>query len=124
MPTADSTVAVIEGLEPGRPYEVLILAGDANGEEQVGTRLVLTTLATTDNVVQDPSLGTNGTIIAAASASAVVVLIIIIVVIVVVTRRRQRRTNDKLEQFGGADGLVRRIAFLCFQFADAFYRWH
>ena len=106
---AETTSAVIGDLEPGRAYEVLILAGNEDGEEQVGTRMILTTLSTTDNVVADPSLGTNGTIIAAASASAVVVLIVIIVVVVVVIRRRQRATNEKLEEFGGAGGLVRLL---------------
>ena len=109
MLVADNTVAVIGDLESGRAYEVLILAGDANGEEQVGTRLVLTTLSTTDNVVSDPGLGTNGTIIAAASASAVVVLIVVIVVLVVISRRRQRRTDAKMDEFGGVGGLVRHI---------------
>ena len=109
---AETTSAVIGGLEPGRAYEVLILAGNEDGEEQVGTRLILTTLSTTDSVVSDPSLGTNGTIIAAASASAVVVLIVIIVVVVVIARRRQRATNEKLEEFGGASGLVRRTCML------------
>ena len=108
--TAENTAAVIGELEAGRAYEVLILAGNEDGEEQVGTRLILTTLSTTDNVVSDPSLGTNGTIIAAASASAVVVLLVIIVIVVVVIRRRQKATNKRLEEFGGAGGLVRCIA--------------
>ena len=105
--SAESTAAVIGGLESGRAYEVLILAGNEGGVEQVGSRLIMTTLSTTENVVEDPSLGVNGTIIAGASAGAVLILLVVIIAVVVVIRRRQKRINAQIEEFGGASSMVR-----------------
>ena len=112
---ADGTKAVIGGLNAGRAYEVLVLAGDSDGEEQVGTRLVLTTLSLTNDVADDSSEGVSITIIAAASASAVVVLIIIVLIVVVITRR-QRRTDAKIEEISGTSGAVRTILFSGFTY--------
>ena len=121
--TADGTKAVICGLNAGRAYEVLVLAGDSEGEEQVGTRLVFTTLSLTNDVADDPSEGGNITIIAAACASVVVVLIIVVVIVLVITRRRQRRTDAKIEEISGASGAVRTIPFCGFTFLICDCRW-
>ena len=104
----DSSTGSVEvtGLEAGGSYEVLVLAGKGNETEQVGARLVVTTKSSTDNVVEDPGLGTSGTVIAAASAAAVVVLIVVVIIVIVVMRRRQKATNKQLDEFGGSDAMV------------------
>ena len=103
----DSSVAetTVDGLESGKVYEILVLAGRDNATEGVGARLVMTTASTTDNVVTDPGLGSNGSIIAGATAGGVVLLLIILIAVVVRIRRRRAAMRDKLEQFGGQDAL-------------------
>ena len=96
----------ISDLEEGRRYEVLILAGRNNETEQVGARLTTTTKSSTDNIVEDPSLGVQGSIIAGATAGAVVVCIIILVMVIVIIRRRRRVTEENLDSFGGSDALA------------------
>ena len=103
--SSDAASATVDGLESGRTYEILVLAGHNNATEQVGARLMMTTSSTTDNIVEDPGLGVNGTIIAAASVAGVVALIVIVIVVMVVIRRRRRRTADKMAEFGGAEAL-------------------
>ena len=109
----DSSAGSVEvtDLESGGSYEVLVLAGKGNETEQVGARLVVTTKSSTDNVIEDPGLGTNGTVIAAASAAAVVALILVAIVVFVVLRRRQKTTNKLLNEFGGTESVIALNAY-------------
>ena len=95
----------VGSLEPGRSYEILLLSGLNNETEQVGARMTVSTTSSTENIVEDPSLGTNGTIIAAASAGAVVALLVIVAIVVVVIRRRRRQAKETLDQYGGMEAL-------------------
>ena len=48
----DSSSTTIEDLEPGAAYEILILAVRDGQEEQVGSRLVLTTRSVNENIIE------------------------------------------------------------------------
>ena len=109
----DSSTGSVEvtGLKSGGAYEVLVLVGKGNETEQVGARLVATTKSSTDNIIEDPGLGANGTVIAAASAAAVVALIVVAIVVFVIIRRRQKATNKLLNEFGGTESMVALNAY-------------
>ena len=102
---SSASQATISDLTSGVTYEVLVLAGRGNATEQVGSRLLMTTTSSSDNVVVDPGLGTSGSIIAGASVAGVVALLVILVIVVVLIRRRQARTKASLDQFGGSQAL-------------------
>lgn len=109
---SDAGSATVGSLEPGRSYEVMLLAGSNNETEKIGARIVVTTKSSTDNITEDPGLGLSGSIIAGVSIACVIAFIIIVVVVVVVIRRRRRSTAAVLDRFGGVESLVRTFTSL------------